>query len=124
MDNNELVDQYFAAMRRGADAEEAMLSLFTDDVVYSDPFGGEHRAEPVVGISALRDRLRSGWEFRPPDMELIVLSVAIDGESAKTTWECRSPAFDHPMRGRDAYTFRDGKIAELRVRMLDDPAEG
>jgi hypothetical protein len=109
-------------MRLGADGEDEMLALFTDDVFYSDPFGTGGEAEGVVGLAAVRDRLRAGWEFRPPDLELTVHTVAIDGDSATSTWECRSTVFDHPMSGRDEYTFRDGKIAELRVRLTQDRA--
>ena len=31
MPDNELIDRYFAAMRRGAGAEEEMMALFADD---------------------------------------------------------------------------------------------
>ncbi len=120
MDHEQLIERYFAAMRRGAEAEEEMLALFTDDVIYSDPFDPSGPPEAIVGLTALAERLRSGWEFNPPDLELSVLSVTVEGHKASSTWECRSEVFDQPMTGRDEYTFRDGKIAELHVRMTGD----
>ena len=117
MDSERLVADYFAAMRVGAAAEEQMMALFTTDAIYSDPFGAT--PEPAIGIDAIRECLRSGWSFRPPDLEIEVLSVDIDGERASSTWECRSAALAAPVRGRDEYRFRDGRIAELHVH-LDD----
>lgn len=110
---HEVVQAYFAAMRRGGAAEAEMLALFTDDVVYDEPFSGVE--EPAVGIDAVRDRLRTGWAEPLPDMELDVLSVDVRGDGAVSRWECRSPAFPAPVRGTDTYEFRDGRIALLRV---------
>lgn len=119
MDHDQLVADYYAAMRIGVDAEEQMMALFTADAVYTDPFGDS--TEPVVGVHAIRERLRAGWSFNPPDLELDVLTVDIDGDRASSTWECRSASFPGPMRGRDEYRFRDGRIAELHVRL--EPTE-
>lgn len=114
-DGNEtsVVAAYFAAMRRGSDAEAEMLALFTDDAVYDEPFSGQ--PEPAVGIDAVRERLRAGWEVPLPELELDVLSVEVTGDRAVSTWECRSTAFPGPVRGTDEYEFRDGLIAVLRV---------
>ena len=117
-DTRDVVEAYFAAMRRGGEAEAEMLALFTDDAVYDEPFSGQ--PEPAVGIAAVRDRLRAGWAEPLPDMELDVLSVEVTGNTAVSHWECRSPAFPAPVRGSDAYEFRDGRIAVLRVT-IDRP---
>ncbi|MEL7209159.1 MAG: nuclear transport factor 2 family protein [Actinomycetota bacterium] len=116
--NGATVDAYFAAMRRGARAEEQMMALFADDAVYREPFTGE--PDPAVGKEAIRARLRQGWESPLPDMELDVLDVNVDGDTARSRWECRSPAFPGPVRGTDHYEFRDGLITRLDVT-LDDP---
>ncbi len=118
VDHDQLIAEYFAAMRIGAEAEEQMMALFNDDAVYSDPFGDTD--EPAVGAEAIRDRFRAGWSFNPPDLELEVLRVDVDGDQASSSWECRSEAFPGPMRGHDTYRFRDGRIAELHVT-LDQP---
>jgi ketosteroid isomerase-like protein len=78
MSNRQLVDGYFAAMRRGAAAESEMMELFADDAVYVEPFIG---GELAVGKAAIRELLRRGWEFPLPDLE-------IDGAAARTRWEC------------------------------------
>ena len=111
-----LIDSYFAAMRRGAVAEAELLALFADDVGYSEPFSGDG---PAVGIDAVRARFRAGWELPLPELELDVLSIDIDGPEATADWECRSPALPGPMRGRDRYEIRDGKITRLEVQFVE-----
>ena len=113
----QVIDSYFAAMRRGAAAEEEMMALFADDAVYTEPFSGE--SEPAVGKEAVRARLRAGWEAPLPDLELDVLEVEVDGAVARTRWECRSPALPGPVQGEDRYEIREGRITRLEVTLLD-----
>jgi hypothetical protein len=108
------IEGYMAAMRRGPEAEEEMVALFAEDAVYDEPFSGH---APAVGVGAIRDRLRLGWQTPLPDLELDISTVEIVGDTAVVTWECRSSAFDAPARGRDRYEFRGGKIAALRVQI-------
>lgn len=117
MNDRELIDRYYAAMRVGAAAEDEMLRLFTADAVYAEPFSG--RPDAAVGIDAIRDRLRAGWAQPLPDMELDMLTLELSADSATCTWECRSPVFPAPVRGQDVYTFRDGRIARLEVTITD-----
>lgn len=116
-----IIDRYFAAMRRGAPAEDEMLALFADDAIYDEPFSGQ---EPAVGRAAIRQRLRLGWETPLPDLELDVLEVEIRGSRATSRWECRSPGLPGPVQGEDRYHFRDGTITRLEVRFLDDTDGG
>ena len=109
----QLIARYFAAMRRGAAAEKDMMALFADDAVYVEPFTGEEN--PAVGKEAVLDRLRLGWQAPLPEMELDVLEVEIDGATARSRWECRSPALPGPIRGEDHYEIRNGKITRLEV---------
>lgn len=111
--SEDLVAGYYAAMRVGGEAEEQMMALFGDDAVFDEPFSGLD--EPAVGRDEIRDRLRAGWASPLPDMQLDVLTVTIDGATARCTWECRSPAFPAPVRGEDRYEFRDGRISRLEV---------
>ena len=113
---DQLIERYFAAMRRGSEAETEMLGLFADDAVYIEPFSGQ---EPAEGIEAIGQRLRQGWEVPLPDLELDVLEVEIAGTEARSLWECRSPALTGPRRGEDRYHFADGKIVRLEVRFLE-----
>ncbi len=107
-----VVEAYLAAMRRGPDAEDDMVALFTDDAVYEEPFSG---LEPAVGLVAIRERLRIGWQTPLPDLELDVVSIEVTADRAVAKWECRSSAFNGPSRGTDEYAFRDGRISNLRV---------
>ena len=116
MGNEEIVERYFAAMRRGSAAEAELLGLFDPDAVYTEPFTSD---EPAVGIDAIRARFRAGWETPLPELELDVLSLEIDGSDARSTWECRSPALPGPVRGEDRYQIRDGRIIRLDVRTTD-----
>lgn len=118
-DRRTAIEAYFAAMRRGGEAEADMLALFTDDIVYSEPFSGID--EPAVGIDAVTERLRAGWAQPLPDMELDVLSIDVTGDRAESRWECRSPVFAAAVRGTDRYEFRDGRIALLEVVIDDRP---
>ena len=117
MDNEAIIERYFAAMRRGSSAESELLELFDASAVYTEPFTSD---VPAIGIEAIRARFRQGWERPLPDLELDVLTLEVDGERAVSTWECRSPALPRPVRGEDRYEFRDGRIARLDVRMTED----
>lgn len=116
--HDETLDQYFAAMRRGPEAEEELLELFSDDVVYVEPFSGAET--PATGIDSVRDRLRLGWSNPLPDLELTVLSMEIVEDRAVSEWECRSSAFPGPVRGVDHVTFNaHGLISRLEVAIVD-----
>ncbi len=90
----EIIDRYFRAMRQGPTGQEDLLALFADEAVYDEPFTDP--GTPAVGKRAIGERLRTGWEEPPPDMELDVLNVEVDGNRAEVRWECRSPAFPAP----------------------------
>lgn len=112
----DVIHRYFAAMRRGASAEDDLVGLFSADAVYEEPFSDE---PPAVGVEAIRRRLRLGWETPLPDMELDVLEVEVDGDRGWSRWECRSPALPGPVRGEDRYLIVDGLIRRLEVKILD-----
>ena len=115
----EIVDAYFAAMRRGAAAEDEIIALFTEDAVYEEPFTGESGG--AVGRTAIRERLRTGWTSPLPDMTVEVLSMTVTPDQATARWRCTSPALPGGVAtGTDRYRFRDGRIAHLRVK-LDRP---
>lgn len=118
MADEQVIDRYFAAMRRGPAAEGDLLALFHPDATYIEPFTGV--SEPAKGITAIERRLRQGWENPLPDLELDVLTVEVDGPTATSTWECRSSAFSKPVLGRDDYEIRDGLIVRLEVTLLGD----
>ena len=114
-----LIERYFAAMRRGAAAEDELMDLFGDDSVYVEPFTGEE--EPWVGKDAIRQALRKGWETPLPDLELTVERIEIRDGKAVADWVCTSPALPGPIEGRDRYTIVNGKIVRLEVAIRDEP---
>lgn len=111
-----VVERYFAAMRRGAEAEDDMMNLFAETAVYVEPFTDPET--PAVGKDAIRARLRTGWDQPLPDMELDVLSIETDANGATSRWECRSPVLPGPIRGEDRYTIAGGLIVRLEVRIV------
>ena len=118
MDDRELVDAYFGAMRRGADAEDEMMALFADDAVYVEPFSGAPRES--AGREAIRATLREGWATPLPEMVLDVHEVEVTAEGARSRWTCTSPALPGPARGEDVYTIEEGRITRLEVRFLPE----
>jgi ketosteroid isomerase-like protein len=118
-DERDLIERYFAAMRRGAAAEEQMMDLFAEDAVYVEPFTGE--TEPWVGKDAVRIALRRGWEQPLPDLELEVRRIDISASEATAEWVCTSPALPGPVAGKDEYTIAEGKITRLVVRIVEEP---
>ncbi|MEM9561845.1 MAG: nuclear transport factor 2 family protein [Actinomycetota bacterium] len=116
MKPDRIVERYFAAMRRGPEAEAELLDLFAPDAVYAEPFSGD---QPAEGIDAIRARFRHGWEAPLPDLELDVLELEVAGSTARSLWECRSPGLPGPVRGEDRYEFSDGRISRLDVTILD-----
>ncbi len=118
MEDREVIEKYFAAMRRGAEAEDDMMALFADDAVYVDPFSGGKRTS--VGREVIRATLRSGWEFPLPDLKLTVDEITIEPGAASSEWTCESPALPGPIRGRDRYEIHNGRITRLEVEILDD----
>lgn len=117
MTTEDVLGTYFASMRRGAEAGDDLLALFTADAVYDEPFTGQ---DPAVGIEQIRERFRQGWEFPLPDLELDVLEMEVDGPRASARWECRSPGLPGPIRGRDHYELTGGLISRLVVRIDDE----
>ena len=118
MSSQELVDRYFSAMRRGAEAEDEMLELFSDDATYVEPFTDP--GTPAVGKEAIRNRLREGWATPLPDLQIDVLELVVDGGRARATWVCTSPALPGPIQGEDQYVILNGKIERLEVRLLPE----
>ena len=107
------VERYFAAMRRGAEAEDEMMALFAEDATYVEPFSGTARTS--VGKEQIRATLREGWATPLPDLKLIVHTIDIEDKVARSRWTCESPALPGPVSGSDTYVIEDGLITSLTV---------
>lgn len=114
-----LVDRFFQAMRQGAAGEEALMALFAEDAVLTEPFTGQPRTHH--GKAAIRASYRQSWEHPPPDMKLTLHRIDLDGEQLRTEWTCTSPAFPGPMRGNDLFTLREGRIHRLETTVALAP---
>lgn len=116
MDPRAVVDAYFRAMQQGQIGQEALLALFADDAVYTEPFTGTPRTHE--GIRAIRACVEASWAYSPPGLVLAVDRVDVDGARVLARWTCSSPAFTAPVKGQDRYLIRDGKIARLEVEIV------
>lgn len=112
----EIVERYFRAMAAGQSAQEELLSLFTEDAVYVEPFAGPTRTHE--GLPAIRACIEASWAYAPPDLRLQVDRIDARGAEVLALWTCTSPAFPAPVRGEDRYEIRAGRIARLEVRIV------
>ena len=111
------VRQFFAAMQSGAAAERDLMSLFSDDAVYVEPFAGSPRTHE--GKPAIRRAMAEGWKTPLPDMRIRVNRVDVDGGVVRAHWSCFSPALPGGEgSGENTFTMRDGKIVRLETRLL------
>jgi ketosteroid isomerase-like protein len=106
-------------MQAGPAGERLMLSLFHEDAVFIEPFGGR----PVThrGHDAIRASFNQQTAQPLPDMQLTLDRVDMDGAVVRAEWTCSSSAFPGPMRGHDLFTIRDGKITRLEIIVTDLP---
>ena len=109
----QVVQEYFKAMQAGAEAAEPLFALFADDAVYVEPFSGESRTH--TGRPAIEACMKGSWENTPPDLELEVNRIDVDGNVVRSEWTCSSPAFEAPIKGIDVCTVQDGQIKRLEV---------
>ncbi len=109
----EVVQEYFKAMQIGAEAAGTMFALFAEDAVYVEPFSGTEQTHQ--GRPAIEAYMKGSWENSPPDVELEVNRIDVDGSVVRSEWTCTSPAFEAPVKGRDVCTVQDGRIKRLEV---------
>jgi hypothetical protein len=116
-----VVEGLFRAMQAGPAGEDLMMSLFRDDAVFIEPFGGE----PVAhrGHEAIRASFQQQTAHPLPDMVLNLERVDVDGAVVRAEWTCASSAFPSPMRGHDLFTIKDGKIDRLGIVVTGMPGE-
>ena len=108
------------AMQAGANGEDLMVSLFEEDGVLVEPFSGQ--AQHFVGHDAIRARYREmTGSPRPPDFTLTIDQVYADADSVFAEWSCTASVMPVPLKGRDEYHLRDGKIQRLEIRLLGAP---
>jgi ketosteroid isomerase-like protein len=114
-----VVESLFRAMQTGSGGEEEMVSLFREDAVFIEPFGG--RPVTHTGKAAIRKSFRQQTAHSLPDMKLTLDRVDMDGGIVRAEWTCSSSAFPAPMQGYDLFSIRDGKIARLEIVVTSMP---
>lgn len=106
------IDHFFAAMQAGATSEAAMMTLFTEDAEYTEPFSG--KAQTHVGKAAIRKTFVQGWKQPLPDMRLEVDRFDMDGNTVRVDWTCHSPALPGGKgQGTNVFSLSDGLIHRL-----------
>lgn len=100
-------------MKAGPAAAQDLYALFADDAVYVEPFSGASKTHE--GRAAIEACFAGSWKNTPPDLELEVNRVDVDGDTVRSEWTCRSPAFDTPVKGIDVCVVQEGRIKRLEV---------
>lgn len=118
--DTETIRQVYAAMQLGKEGEDQMVGLFTEDGVLVEPFSGaprEHR-----GQAAIRECYQQMMAApRPPDFQLALDRIDTEGGRVVADWTCTASVMPAPLKGRDEYVLKDGKIARLEIQLLGGP---
>lgn len=112
----EVVQAYFQAMKAGGAQVQSLAKLFAADAVYIEPFSGQELTHS--GRPAIQQTLVAGAKSAPPDLELKVNRIDVDGDTVLSEWTCTSPVFPAPIRGQDRCLVQNGLIQRLHVRLL------
>jgi ketosteroid isomerase-like protein len=114
-----VVERYMALMQAGGGGVDDLVSLFTEDAVYVEPFMGQ----PTVhqGKSEIRDFYQHALESDMRAARLTLDRLDMDGERLRSEWTCEIAAMPGPMRGFDLLTLRDGRIARLETTVTQAP---
>ena len=113
-----LVITYLRSMQRGASGIDSIVNLYADDGVYVEHLTsvqGEVRTHR--GRAAIREALTTGMKWNPPDLEVKLDRLEIEGHELVAHWTCTSTQLPNPMTGTDRYELRNGKIARLETRL-------
>lgn len=120
----DVVHRYFEAMQAGEEQADVLFELFAEDAIYVEPFTGAPRTH--TGRAAIEQCMRDSWKDAPPDLELVVNRVHVDGQIVRSEWTCNSPVFETPVKGVDVCEVNDGLICRLEVAhsSLHEPGKG
>lgn len=99
-------------MQTGASAEDEMMTLFTDDAVYVEPFTGSPATH--AGKHAILAAMRRSWAQPLPEVRIEVDRLHVDGDTVTADWTCHSPGLPNGRGcGTNVFTLRAGRIARL-----------
>lgn len=120
--DRQTVEGVFRAMQQGPEGEALMVSLFSEDAHYIEPFSGEIKTHR--GLAEIRTCFLESVSHGPPDLTLSLDRLDKEGENLRADWTCTSVAFPTPMKGYDLFTIREGKIHRLEIVVTDMPDFG
>lgn len=117
----EVIENSSRAMQLGPLGEATILSLFTDDAVWVEPYTGRRRTHE--GKEAIRAALRQMWlQPSPPGFAISTDRIHAEGTDVRVDWTCRSEAIPLLMRGYSLYTISaDNRIARLELFITEAP---
>ena len=118
--NKQIVKQMYEAMQAGESGKDELIGLFTEDAVFTEPFGGSPQTH--TGIDAIRARVNEMVQQpRPPDFQLKIDQVTTENGELVAYWTCTSAMMPGPMKGRDELKVSDGKILSLKIELTAMP---
>jgi len=94
---------------------DAILPLFSDDGVYSEPTGPENLGKSHVGHNAIRKALEKSFALFPDGLIIPTCPALIVGPHAVSEWDFK---FSNQsgnillVHGVDLFTFEDSKIKQ------------
>lgn len=121
-EDRKVVEELFKAMQAGPGGEEAMMALFHEDAVFTEPFSGQPQTHN--GIAEIRASFQEMWNAPGPELKLVLDRVDLEGDHVRAEWTCTSDAFPTPMRGYDLFSLKGTRISRLEVVVTEMPPMG
>ncbi len=118
----QVIEDSARAMQAGPAGEAAIMSMFTDDAVWVEPYTGQRRTHS--GKEAIRGALKEMWTRpSPPGFAISTDRIDAEGRNIKVQWTCSCTGFPNMMRGYSLYTVgAANKIERLELFITEAPA--
>ncbi len=116
-----VIEDTSRAMQLGPAGEAVIMSLFTDDAVWIEPYTGQRRTH--TGKEAIRASLKQMWQQpSPPGFTITTDRMDAEGQSVRVEWTCSCDGFPKMMRGYSLYTISpENLISRLELVITEAP---
>ena len=120
-DHRQVIEDSSRAMQLGPAGESAIMALFTDDAVWTEPYTGQRRTHS--GKEAIRAALNQMWQRpSPPGFAIVTDRIHAEGSNVRVEWTCRCEGNPMLMRGYSLYTISpDNRIERLELYITEAP---
>jgi ketosteroid isomerase-like protein len=120
-DQLQVVEDSSRAMQLGPAGEATIMSLFTDDAVWIEPYTGQRRTHE--GKAAIRAALQQMWsQPSPPGFTINTDRIDAEGQSVRVEWTCSADGLPNMMKGYTLYTISPEKlIRRLELFITEAP---